>query len=225
LDIQWLLSIAQALVDAGVFDYSVHKPHKYPIPSKYKYPKLKELDIDTSIRPKYISNIAEYRLEAIYSSVFDTTPNWEEICRSTIHVDTIRRLAQKELGVLIPGDKTEVCTRILSIIRNKELAKELPELTQEFLLYPGTKEDPRVQYRKYMFGPELWKQELSKVDISKYFTEVDEICDNPERTSRDAYQLVLDIGIQQYVDLDQDKMNICKVIKNYLKVIQEERIL
>ena len=226
--------LRKALTEAGVFDY---QKEKYGRKNAYKYPKLKELGLEnpctlhSATRETFFpENIPKYALEMIYTKSLDITPNWEEILNIQVKTgnlkvltEAIRKLAKQEFGVTIQGDLPELKVRIQSIIRNKELSSDISGITEEFLLYPGTKENPRVQYIKHMTDPSKFK--VPKVDIEKYFTEVTALCNDPSKSKEDAVRVAQEMDLGGFLTLNQSKEEICQVIQNYLDVIRNERIL
>lgn len=222
--------LAQALVDSGILDAKVTEfGNKYG----FEFPKLKALGIKNPLPIKqnnpgyYIQKLPRYILEGLYATLVDTTPNWDEVCGTVAKVETIRELAKKELGIEIPGSREEVCQRLSSIQRNIELRSELPSIQQEFLFYPGTKEQPRIQYLKYAPERAYFKEGVStsRIDIERYFDDIKEVCSNKNKTSADAYQIAINMGIEGYIKEDQPKETMCQIIQRYLDKIREERIL
>lgn len=216
-----------ALEETGLFDY---ESEKYGGLYAYKFPKLKELGIPNPVPifndtpDKYIKGLHRYALEALYSKVMDTTLDWNQVCKSGADLEYLRQFAKKELGILISGNQEEFCTRLLSIVRNLELREELPNIQQEFIMYPGTKEHPRIMYTKYMPTIQQSSDNPRGINIERYLVDIKNICENPNKSSYDAYQFVVDIGLQNYVNRTDSKQHICEVVDNYLNVIRNERI-
>jgi len=220
---------------ANLIIYEIFSPNVYqklmnfyhkPIHVESNVPKLLKYEELVHGIPKIRYSKSGFKREGEYkvTEFKDVANDYDDLCNFA-STDYIRRVAQEEFKVELPTDRQELCQRIFSITRHKELSEELPKIREEFLLYPGTKEDPRVQYKKYMVDPTQWSLGESRIDIEEYLTEIKDICVDSNKTSRDAYQLALDIGIQRYVDRNQNKNEICKVIENYLNVVREERIL
>lgn len=58
-----------------------------------------------------------------------------------------------------------------------------------------------------------------------YLNEIKDICADPNKSSLDAYQIIVDIGIQSFVRTSESKHRMCQIIQRYLDIIREERIL
>jgi len=216
--------LAKALVDAGIFDFNVT-----PVDNKYQieFPKLKAIGIadppltNVNTPEKLIKRIPRYALETIYLNTMDTTPDWDSLCQFA-PTEELRELGYREFGVTLPQDRTEVCKTLSQITRNKELSSVLPELQTEFIYRPG------VQFKKQMKGGYTYEKGYIKpdvIDIEKYLTEINDICADPLKGTQDAYELATNIGIERYVNQNQSKSEICRIIQKYLNVIREERIL
>jgi hypothetical protein len=238
--------LAQALVDAGVFDSKItpveakveydigenEEEHVEYMTTKYQieFPKLLEIGISNSYLTqsddpaKIIKTLPRYALETIYLNTVDVTPDWDELCKFGSS-ENIKELAYREYGVEISGTREELCRTLKGIARNKELGLVLPEITEDFIMYPGDVGNPRVQYKKYIKAPENFKLVENIVDIEKYLYEVKDICQDISKTSRDVYQLAMDIGIQRYLKKDMNNADMCKIIEKYLDVIRRERKL
>ena len=218
----------QVLTDMGILDYDTEK---YGRKYAYDFPILNELGL--AMDPGFYRNVdvilkrlPRYVLEALYIRLVDTSPNWEEIIKSRAPTESIRKLAYKEFGVVIEGNRDDVYTRIKSIIRNKELSEVLPKLKEEFIFSPGNRDYPHVQRLKYTSNISgLGNIPSSRINIDQYFNEINLICNDSSKTNIDAYQLALDLGIERYITEYDRKERICQVINNYLNVIKDERII
>jgi len=225
--------LRDALLDVGLFDASIEKFGRY---HTAKFPALKSLDIPNpapylgtkDIGPnKIVENLPRYVLEMLYTQVIDTTPNWQEVCSLNIDTEFLRKFIKQELGIVVPGSHEELCQAAMRIAESRAtgFSERLPELQQEFMLNPGTAEQPRKMYTKYAPTASQFKFVEPRIDIERYFQEITEICNDESKTSKDAYQLALDIGISQYVNPNDPKSQICGAIQRYLNVIRGERII
>lgn len=106
------------------------------------------------------------------------------------------------------------------------MKEDLPIIVEDFILNPGTIERPRIMYTKYTPSITKFKDyKPPRIDIERYLSEIDNICNNPNKSSYDAYQIVVDIGLQNYVDRNESKGRICEVLGKYLNVIRDERLI
>jgi len=222
-------------------DIGVLKFNKIKFADKYGYvyPKLNELGINNPCVLKthqpedYFNNrIPKYILEMLYAKSVDTTPNWDEIfnlgmglntVQPEVPVEAIRNLVKSEFGILITGDLPELKGRVQSILRNKELSSDLPEIKDNFLLDPGTKDHPRIQYIKYM--KDQSKFPVNRINLEKYFTELTVLLNDPNTGIKDVVRIAEDIGIFKYVSKSKTKDEVCQVIQKYFNIIRDERIL
>lgn len=219
--------LREALVEAGVFD---SEKEKYGARYGYKFPKLKELGIPNPIPiipdtpNRYIIGLPRHVLEALYSRLVDTTIDWDQVCQSGADLEYLRAFVKEHLNITIDGNREEFCVRLSSIVRNLELKEVLPEFRQEFIMYPGTTEHPRIMYTKYADATKFGGFKPARVDIERYLSEIRNVCADPSKGTREAYQIVVDIGLQNYVSRTESKAKICDVVQRYLNVIREERI-
>lgn len=142
-------------------------------------------------------------------------------------VNTIRDAAERIYNVQFgESDKLELCSRLQSIERNKELSDDIGELSQQFILQPGG-----TQYLKYTETPELFfkteeeHKARTQIDISEHYLNINYMCENPNKTNIDSYNLALKYGLGPYVSPSMTKTKICTVMNNYIKLVQEGRKL
>jgi hypothetical protein len=220
--------VVKAITDSGLFDFQKMKFGRFDC---YSFPKLNELGIKNptasrlEVKDIYFKYMPRYALETLYAKVTDTTVKWDEIFAGNFPIEAIRKLAKDELGVVIHGDLNELKVRINSIIRNKELGLELPDLREQFIFSPEYVNTPKVQYKKYMMSSQGFKIKPDVVDIEKYLAEISNVCLDNSKTTLDVREIAVNIGIEKYLKDDMSKPQMCQIIQNYLNIIRNERIL
>ncbi len=221
--------LLEAINEVGIFDYSKSKFGNY---YGFTFPKLNQIQIENPATlkndtpNKYFRYIPRYAMETLYTELVDTTVNWDEIFGGgNFPVEAIRKLIKDEFGVVVPGDLSELQIRVNSLLRNRELSSELPNLSQEFILAPGSEINPRVMYTKYMTEENRKRFPITRINIDSYLSEIESICNNPNKSAQDAYEVAVEIGLERYVTTNSNKFDICGVIQRYLDVIRNERII
>ena len=121
--------LLEALDNTGIFESNrIKYGNKYG----YQYPKLQELGINNPCMiheyrgEKYFSEkMPKYFLEMLYAKTVDTKPNWDEIIDSKFLGDldqpteAIRRLFEKEFGILVSGGLPKLKERIFDILNTR----------------------------------------------------------------------------------------------------------
>jgi hypothetical protein len=111
-----------ALKNTGLFDYS---KQRFGSVNCYAFDKLSKLHIENPHPTKsddpnsQLNRIPRYTLEMLYSKLINTTPNWKEIFSGDYPVEAIRKLAEKEFGVIFLGELPELKAQILNHIYGK----------------------------------------------------------------------------------------------------------
>lgn len=232
--------ILEVLLKAGIFNYTFEKFGNMYV---YKIPKFMELGFDNirpSIKPPirrndglsyppHIKYMKKFQLEIIYRLVFKIETDWNKVCSSSIFdTNTIKSTAERLYNVQFSqyDNKEEVCSRLHSIERNRELSEDIEDLSRQIILQPGG-----TQYLKYTNQPESFfktKEEYedrTQVDIYKYYNDINDLFQNINKTNIDAYKLAVKYGLKNYVTPMMTKDQIYQVMNNYLQIMQEGRKL
>jgi len=223
-------ALREALTEAGIFDSNVT-----PVEDGYlhQFPRLQELGISQppvikSVKPgSIIRSIPKYALEVLYAKSQNVKADWQEILELNPSVDLLRKLVKEEFHLDIEDDD-ELKLRVVSLARNQELSSELPAFSRDLIMQPGTPTHPGIMYTKMAPQIERFGKPgefvRPRVDIEKYLVEIGDVCADPTKNAYNAYQLAVDIGLQNYVRIKESKERICQVLDNYLRVIRDERI-
>ena len=203
---------------------------------KHIYPNLQKYGIpfvyyNCSKIPGYdMYNLNKSMLENLYRLIFKPHPNWKEVC-STYDIDGPSILIEYErrTGKKLPTDNKNI---ICSILNQKNLFYEIPELSQQIILQPPSKTAAGVQYLKYLEDLELSnysvdkkfinpKREISMLDYQIFY----DICRDPNKDRFVALLYANRLGLDFNINENSTKEEICTVITNHLKLIKEGRKL
>jgi hypothetical protein len=173
--------------------------------------------------PEFIQHIPKYALEALYRIYVKPQPDWPRLCRSNISTAlSLQAAAERVLKIKIQGDKEQTCAALQGIVTVRSAREQIAEVAPELILQPGG-----VQYMKYRpLGSVAYQLPTSRnIDISRWYDDINRICNNDDKTSLQAYNLAIGLGLEPYVSDKMTKQEICTVMQRYLQLLNEGRSL
>lgn len=173
--------------------------------------------------PSFIQYIPKYALEALYRITVNPKPDWLRLCRSNISTArSIQAAVERVLKIQISGDKIQTCAALQGILTTMAAREEISEVAPALISQPGG-----VQYLKYRPQGAVGYSipEARRINVKQWYEDVERICHDESKTWDDAYNLALKLELGAYVTRSMTKPDICKVMINYLNLLEQGRTL
>lgn len=239
-------SLLDALVKNGLFEFT---QHQFGHSIAWTLPKLIEIGIPPSAGPstmgkftydtramndelykyegkpypEFVNYIPKYALEALYRIYIKPSPDWLRLCRSDISTArSLQAAVQRVLKIQIAGDKIQTCAALQAIVTTIQARAEIFEVAPLIISQPGG-----VQYLKYRPEGDVGYvvPESRAIDVRKWYTDVERVCSDVSKSTQVAYNLAISLGLARYVSENMDKKQICDVMTNYLRLLEQGRSL
>jgi len=164
---------------------------KHPPESEFVNIKLEGNITKTDEPHSLLKRIPKYVLEQFYHKYF------------------YPRLSKQELMNYQKSDILDIISRDITM---KGFHREIPEISQALILQPGGR-----TYSKYMQQPGLFQKRL-EVQVPQEYRKYLSNCDDVN-VGRDIILYdIIELGLSNQVIRGMSKMDLCNIIKNYLKI-------